>query len=159
MSDSHLIITIHTHQLSSVIMYTGAPATDHDLDDCPWLKVSLKECHQTLTVVRQIRFTIAFRHMVAERGMRQPRERIPGRTCEQVVDVRVRQVVEQVLEVPKNSSQDRNLQGTVERNPRSFPWKSGIYCRWRMGVPPVCRLQRGASSPALSRRRILKPMT
>ena len=33
-SDSHLIITIHTHLLSSVIMYTCAPATDHDLDDC-----------------------------------------------------------------------------------------------------------------------------
>ena len=46
-----------------------------------------------------------------------PRERIPERTCEQVVDVRVRLVVEQVLEVPKNSSQDRNLQGTVEQIP------------------------------------------
>ena len=46
-----------------------------------------------------------------------PRERIPERTCEQVVDVRVRKVVEQVLEVPKNSSQDRNLQGTVEQIP------------------------------------------
>ena len=46
-----------------------------------------------------------------------PRERIPERTCEQVVDVRVRQVVEQVLEVPKNSSQDRNLQSTVEQIP------------------------------------------
>ena len=31
------------------------------------------------------------------------------------MDVRVRQAVEQVLEVPKNSSQDRNLQGTVEQ--------------------------------------------
>ena len=28
-----------------------------------------------------------------------------------------------------------------------------------MGVPPVVVVQRGASSPALSRRRILKPMT
>ena len=55
--------------------------------------------------------------MVAERDMLQPRERIPERTCEQVVDVRVRQVVEQVLEVPKDSSQDRNLQGTVEQIP------------------------------------------
>ena len=53
--------------------------------------------------------------MVAERGMLLPRERIPERTCEQVVDVRVRQAVEQVLEVPKNSSQDRHLQGTVEQ--------------------------------------------
>ena len=44
-----------------------------------------------------------------------PRERIPERTCEQVVDVRVRQAVEQVFEVPKNSSQDRHLQGTVEQ--------------------------------------------
>ena len=46
-----------------------------------------------------------------------PQERIPERACEQVVDVRVRQVVEQVPEVPKNSSQDRNLQGTVEQIP------------------------------------------
>ena len=38
------------------------------------------------------------------------------------------------------------------------PWESGIYCRWRMGVPVVV-VQRGASSPALSRRRILRPMT
>ena len=49
--------------------------------------------------------------------MRLLRERIPERTCEQVVDVRVRLVVEQVLDVPKNSSQDRNLQGTVEQIP------------------------------------------
>ena len=59
MSGSHLIITIHTHLLSSVIMYTCAPATDHDLDDCPWLKSeTLKErviCHNHL-------------HMVAEHG-------------------------------------------------------------------------------------------
>ena len=53
--------------------------------------------------------------MVAERGMLLPRERIPERTCEQVVDIRVRLAVEQVLELPKNSSQDRNLQGTVEQ--------------------------------------------
>ena len=46
-----------------------------------------------------------------------------------------------------------------ESNPRSFPWKSGIHYRWRMGVPQVVVVQRGASSPALSRRRILKPMT
>ena len=56
--------------------------------------------------------------MVAEHGIPPPpQERIPERTCEQVVDVRVRQVVEQVLEVPKNSSQDRYLQGTVEQIP------------------------------------------
>ena len=56
--------------------------------------------------------------MVAELGIPPPpQERIPERTCEQVVDVRVRLVVEQVLEVPKNSSQDRNLQGTVEQIP------------------------------------------
>ena len=24
-----------------------------------------------------------------------------------------------------------------ESNPWNFPWKSGTYCRWRMGVPPV----------------------
>ena len=47
LSDYHLMITIHTHQLSSVVMYTCAPATDHDLDSCPWLKVSLKNDHQT----------------------------------------------------------------------------------------------------------------
>ena len=55
--------------------------------------------------------------MVAEHGIPPPQERIPERTCEQVVDVRVPQVVEQVLDVPKNSSQDRNLQGTLEQNP------------------------------------------
>ena len=55
--------------------------------------------------------------MVAERGVWPPQERTPEKTCEQVVDFRVRQVVEQVLAVPKNSSQDRNLQGTVEQIP------------------------------------------
>ena len=55
--------------------------------------------------------------MVAERDVWLSQERIPERTCEQVVDVRIRLVVEQVLEVPKNSSQDRNLQGTVEQIP------------------------------------------
>ena len=55
--------------------------------------------------------------MVAEHGLPQPQEQIPERTCEQVVDVRMPQVVGQVLEVPKNSSQDRNLQGTVEQIP------------------------------------------
>ena len=55
--------------------------------------------------------------MVAERGVWPPQERTPDKTCEQVVDVRVRLVVEQVLEVPKNSNQDRNLQGTVEQIP------------------------------------------
>ena len=44
-----------------------------------------------------------------------PRERIPERTCEQVVDVHVRQVVEQGLEVPEISSQDREVHGTVEQ--------------------------------------------
>ena len=58
--------------------------------------------------------------MVAEHGFPPPpQERIPERTCEQVVDVRIRLVVEQVLEVPKNSSQDRNLQGTVEQIPEN----------------------------------------
>ena len=33
--------------------------------------------------------------------------------------VLIRLVVEQVLEVPKNSSQDRNLQGTVEQIPEN----------------------------------------
>ena len=41
--------------------------------------------------------------MVAEHG------------CEQIVDVHGPQVVEQVLEVPKISSRDRILQGTVEQ--------------------------------------------
>ena len=55
--------------------------------------------------------------MVAERGVLPPQERIPERICEQIADVHVRQVVEQVLEVPKNSSQDRNPQDTVEQIP------------------------------------------
>ena len=53
--------------------------------------------------------------MVAELGLPPPQEQIPERTCEQVVDVRVPQVVGQVLEVPKISSQDRDLHGTVEQ--------------------------------------------
>ena len=53
--------------------------------------------------------------MVADRGTSPPQERIPERTCEQVVDVRVPQVVEQVLEVPKTARRDRTLQDTVER--------------------------------------------
>ena len=44
-------------------------------------------------------------------------EQISERICEQIADVRVPQVVEQVLEAPKISSQDRNLQGTVEEIP------------------------------------------
>ena len=44
-----------------------------------------------------------------------PQERIPERTCEQVVDVHERQVAEQVLEVPEISSQDREVHGTVEQ--------------------------------------------
>ena len=55
--------------------------------------------------------------MVAERARFVVGERISERICEQIADVHVRQVVEQVLEVPKNSSQDRNLQGTVEQIP------------------------------------------
>ena len=55
--------------------------------------------------------------MVAELGLPPPQEQIPERTCEQVVDVRVPQVVGQVLEVPKISSQDRDLHGTVEQIP------------------------------------------
>ena len=56
--------------------------------------------------------------MVAEHGFPPPpQERLPERTCEQVVDVRIRLVVEQVLEVPKNSSQDRTLQRAVEQIP------------------------------------------
>ena len=56
--------------------------------------------------------------MVAEHGFPPPpQERIPERTCEQVVDVRIRLVVEQVLEVPKNSCQDRTLQRAVEQIP------------------------------------------
>ena len=55
--------------------------------------------------------------MVAEPGIPQLQERIPERTCEQVVDVRMPQFVGQVLEVPKISSQDRDLHGTVEQIP------------------------------------------
>ena len=55
--------------------------------------------------------------MVAEPGLPPPQEQIPERTCEQVVDVRMPQVVGQVLEVPKISSQDRDLHGTVEQIP------------------------------------------
>ena len=54
--------------------------------------------------------------MVAEHGI-PPQERIPEKICEQIIDVFVSQVVEQVTGLPKNSSQDRNLQGTVEQIP------------------------------------------
>ena len=56
-------------------------------------------------------------NMVAEHGLPQPQEQIPERTCEQVVDVRMPQVVGQVFEVLKISSQDRDLRGTVEQIP------------------------------------------
>ena len=56
-------------------------------------------------------------NMVAEHGLPPLQERIPEWTCEQVVDVRMPQVVGQVLEVPKISSQDRDLHGTVEQIP------------------------------------------
>ena len=48
---------------------------------------------------------------------RAPQEQVSGRICEQFVDVQVPQVVEQVFEAPKISSQDRNLLGTVEQIP------------------------------------------
>ena len=54
-------------------------------------------------------------HMVAERDMFPLQERTPKKTCEQVVDLRVRQVVEQVTEVPKTSNRDREVHGTVEQ--------------------------------------------
>ena len=54
--------------------------------------------------------------MVAERDvLLLPQERLPERTCEQIGIVPVPQVVEQVIGVPKTSSQDRMLQGTVEQ--------------------------------------------
>ena len=55
--------------------------------------------------------------MVAEHGLPPPQVRIPERTFEQVVDVCVPQVGEQVFDVLKVSSQDRNLQGAVEQIP------------------------------------------
>ena len=54
-------------------------------------------------------------HMVAERDMLLPQERLPERTCEQVVNVHVRQAVVQGLEVPEISSQYREVHGTVEQ--------------------------------------------
>ena len=56
-------------------------------------------------------------NIVAEPGLPPPQEQILERTCEQVVDVRMPQVIGQVLEVPKISSQDRDLHGTVEQIP------------------------------------------
>ena len=44
-------------------------------------------------------------------------ERISKRISDQTVDVNVPQAVEQVLEVPKIPSRDRNLQWTVEQIP------------------------------------------
>ena len=70
--------------------------------------------HQT--VLRQVS-SQKISYMVAEHGFPLPQEQILERTCEQVVDVRMPQVVGQVLEVPKISSQDRDLHGTVEQIP------------------------------------------
>ena len=51
--------------------------------------------------------------MAAKRGVWPPQEQIPGKICEQIVDVHV----PQVLEVPKTSSRDRISRGTVEQIP------------------------------------------
>ena len=53
--------------------------------------------------------------MVAEHGETPPQERIPERTCEQIGNVPISQVVEKVIEVPRISRQDRILHGTVEQ--------------------------------------------
>ena len=55
--------------------------------------------------------------MVAERTCLVVGERISERICEQIADIHVPQVVGQVLEAPKISSHDLNLQGTVEQIP------------------------------------------
>ena len=55
--------------------------------------------------------------MVAERTRLIVGERISESICEQIADVHVPQVVGQVLEAPKISSKDLNLQGTVEQIP------------------------------------------
>ena len=55
--------------------------------------------------------------MVAERGALLRQERIPERTCEQIGNVPIPQVVEQIIEVPKISSQDGILQDAVEQIP------------------------------------------
>ena len=84
-----------------------APATDHDLDSC-LVGLKFADAEKSVSFHKTS-------HMVAERDMLLPQGRIPERTCEQVVDVHVRQVVEQVLEVPEISSQDRGVHGTVEQ--------------------------------------------
>ena len=68
------------------------------------------------SVVRQVVSRMSV-NMVAERGVWPPQERTTERTCEQVVDVRMPQVVGQVLEVLKISRQDRDMHGTVEQIP------------------------------------------
>ena len=44
-----------------------------------------------------------------------PHVQISGRMCERIVEVPVPQIVEQLLEVPKNGSRDRILQRAAEQ--------------------------------------------
>ena len=73
-----------------------------------WLKRACKRAHAS-AVTRVSRKVL---NMKAEQCCSS--EQISERICKQIVDVHVPQVVEQV---PKISSQDRNLQGRVEQIP------------------------------------------
>ena len=77
-----------------------------------WLKRACRRAH-----VRALShsFLEIILNMVAEPCCSS--EQISERICEQIADVHVPQVVGQVLEAPKISSKDRNLQGTVEQIP------------------------------------------
>ena len=82
-------------------------------------------------------------------------ERISERIGEQIADVRVSQVVEQVLEAPKNSSQDQDLQGTVEQmtdDPVLEIVEDGIQ-RWTaeriVNIPQVGVVERTGEIPQL----------
>ena len=82
-------------------------------------------------------------------------ERISERIGEQIADVRVSQVVEQVLEAPKNSSQDQDLQGTVEQmtdDPVLEIVEDGIQ-RWTaeriVDIPQVRVVERTGEIPQL----------
>ena len=61
--------------------------------------------------------------MVAERGVGPPQEQIPERTCEQVVDVRMTQVVGQVLEVPESQAKTEKCMVQWSRFLMSLCWR------------------------------------
>ena len=120
-------VNLHTHNFNSTCMHHCSTVTrtgQQSLPSCAQLSSALVfdlSCisdHSPITLVmaqgvlpKRRHQTVIFHHktsdMVAEPG-------VSGRICEQIVDVQKPRVGEQVLEVPKISSQDRNLQSGAD---------------------------------------------